>query len=285
MSDEPRHEEDYEPRQVAAAKRVIVDVMQVLASYEDCLVLVGGWVPDLVIGESDEAHVGSIDVDLALDATKLNQGRYAEMLKLLLGTGRYRHGELNFQFITQVDLGDGEPAVQVELDFLAPKDVKTGKNKPKLIKNFRVLKADGCAAAFHSPLTMKLSGQMAGGAKNTVSLRVASVPDFLVMKSIALANREKPKDAYDICYCLDHYQGGIRGLARAWRAQMLDGSDVAKSVEILKEKFQGVDFYGPMMVVEFHNDTDDSVREEQARRAFELVQQFLFEIEQSKNDE
>ena len=285
MSDEPRHEEDYEPRQVAAAKRVIVDVMQVLASYEDCLVLVGGWVPDLVIGESDEAHVGSIDVDLALDATKLNQGRYAEMLKLLLGTGRYRQGELDFQFITQVDLGDGEPAVQVELDFLAPKDVKTGKNKPKLIKNFRVLKADGCAAAFHSPLTMKLSGQMAGGAKNTVSLRVASVPDFLVMKSIALANREKPKDAYDICYCLDHYQGGIRGLARSWRAQMLDGSDVAKSVEILKEKFQGVDFYGPMMVVEFHNDTDDSVREEQARRAFELVQQFVFEIEQSKNDE
>ncbi len=285
MSDEPRHEEDYEPRQVAAAKRVIVDVMQVLASYEDCLVLVGGWVPDLVIGETDEAHVGSIDVDLALDATKLNQGRYAEMLKLLLGTGRYRQGELDFQFITQVDLGDGEPAVQVELDFLAPKDVKTGKNKPKLIKNFRVLKADGCAAAFHSPLTMKLSGQMAGGAKNTVSLRVASVPDFLVMKSIALANREKPKDAYDICYCLDHYQGGIRGLARSWRAQMLDGSDVAKSVEILKEKFQGVDFYGPMMVVEFHNDTDDSVREEQARRAFELVQQFVFEIEQSKNDE
>jgi hypothetical protein len=56
MSEEPRHEEDYEPRQVAAAKRVLVDVMQVLASFEDCLVLVGGWVPDLAIGETDEAQ-------------------------------------------------------------------------------------------------------------------------------------------------------------------------------------------------------------------------------------
>lgn len=275
MSDEPRHEDDYEPRQVAAAKRVIVDVMQVLASYEDCLVLVGGWVPDLVIGETDEAHVGSIDVDLALDAAKLNQGRYAEMLKLLLGTGRYRQGELDFQFVTEVDLGDGAPPVRVELDFLAPKAVKTGKNKPKRIEDFRVLKADGCGAAFHSPLTLKLSGQMIGGAKNTVSLRVASVPDFLVMKAIALAKRDKPKDAYDICYCLDHYQGGIAELAKAWIPQMQEGSDVAKAFSNLGEKFEAVDSYGPMQVVEFHNDPDPSSRDAQARRAFELVQKFI----------
>lgn len=275
MSDGPRHEDDYEPRQVAAAKRVIVDVMQVLASYEDCLVLVGGWVPDLVIGDADEAHVGSIDVDLALDATKLNQGRYAEMLKLLLGTDRYRQGTQDFQFVTDVDLGDREPPVRVELDFLAPKDVKTGKNKPKLIKGFRVLKADGCGAAFHSPLTMKLSGQMIGGARNTVSLRVASVPDFLVMKAIALAKRDKPKDAYDICYCLDHYQGGIAELAKAWVSQMQESSDVAKAFAILREKFEAVDSYGPMQVVEFHNDQDQPSRDEQSRRALELVQKFI----------
>lgn len=275
MSDGPRHENDYEPRQVAAAKRVIVDVMQVLASYEDCLVLVGGWVPDLVIGDTDEAHVGSIDVDLALDATKLNQGRYAEMLKLLLGTDRYRQGAQDFQFVTDVDLGDREPPLRVELDFLAPKDVKTGKNKPKLIKGFRVLKADGCGAAFHSPLTMKLSGQMIGGARNTVSLRVASVPDFLVMKAIALAKRDKPKDAYDICYCLDHYQGGIAELAKAWVSQMQESSDVAKAFAILREKFEAVDSYGPMQVVEFHNDQDQPSRDEQARRALELVQKFI----------
>lgn len=285
MSNEPRHEDDYEPRQVAAAKRVIVDVMQVLASYADCLVLVGGWVPDLVIGVTDEAHVGSIDVDLALDAAKLNQGRYAEMLKLLLGTGRYRQGEQDFQFVTEVDLGDGEPPVLVELDFLAPKDVKTVKNKPKLIKDFRVLKADGCGAAFHSPLTLKLSGQMIGGAKNTVSLRVASVPDFLVMKAIALAKRDKPKDAYDICYCLDHYQGGITELAKAWVSRMQESCDVAQAFSFLSEKFITVDSYGPMQVVEFHNDLDQSSREEQARRAFELVQKFISLIVEEQANE
>ena len=278
MSNEPRHEEDYEPRQVAAAKRVIVDVMQVLASFQDCLVLVGGWVPDLLIGDSDEPHVGSIDVDLALDAGKLNEGRYAEMLKLLLNTKRYRQGEKDFQFLTEVDLKDGEKPVIVEVEFLAPKEVKTEKNKPKLLEGFRVLKADGCAAAFHSPLSRKLKGEMVNGAVNTVFLQVASVPDFLIMKAFALNGRDKPKDAYDICYCLDHYAGGITELAEAWCIQG-DDLGVSKAIGFLSEKFESVNSYGPMQVVEFHNDHDHDIREQQARRAYELVRQFLAEVE------
>lgn len=279
MSDEPRHEKDYEPRQVAAAKRVIVDVMQVLASFRDCLVLVGGWVPDLVIDDAADPHVGSIDVDLALDAAKLNDGRYAEMLKLLLGTKRYQQGDKEFQFVTEVDLEDEEEPVVVEIEFLAPSEVKTRKNNPKLLEGFRVLKADGCAAAFHSPLSYKLKGKMLSGAVNTVSLQVASVPDFLVMKSFALNGRDKPKDAYDICYCLDHYAGGIPGLAKVWR-QRRQEPDVSQAIEYLREKFETVASYGPMQVVEFHNETDPETRQEQARRAYELVREFLAKVEE-----
>jgi hypothetical protein len=49
-------------------------------------------------------------------------------------------------------------------------------------------------------------------------------------------------------------------------------------VEILKEKFDSVNSFGPMQVVEFHNDTDPSTRDEQARRSFELVQHFLSKL-------
>lgn len=63
MNDEPRRYAEYESRQVEAARRVLVDVGQVLASFRDCLVVVGGWVPDLLISEAEEAHVGSIDVE------------------------------------------------------------------------------------------------------------------------------------------------------------------------------------------------------------------------------
>jgi hypothetical protein len=76
----------------------------VLAQFADCMVVVGGWIPDLLLPDADEPHVGSIDVDLALDARKLREGRYAELLKLLLTTGRYKPGVKDFQLVVDVDL-------------------------------------------------------------------------------------------------------------------------------------------------------------------------------------
>lgn len=71
MSPEPRFEADYSDRQVAAARRVLIDLGQVLASFHDAIVVVGGWVPDLLLPASAHLHIGSIDVDLALNARLL----------------------------------------------------------------------------------------------------------------------------------------------------------------------------------------------------------------------
>ena len=100
MNADPRREADYADRQVRAAHRVLVDVGQVLASFHDSIVVVGGWVPDLLLPCEEPKHIGSIDVDIALDAEKLNDGRYAELLKLLFVTGRYKKGEKTFQLVT-----------------------------------------------------------------------------------------------------------------------------------------------------------------------------------------
>jgi hypothetical protein len=253
----------------------LIDVGQVLAAFQDCLVVVGGWVPDLLLPDvSADAHVGSIDVDFVLDVRRLGGGRYAELLGLLLATRRYRQGPKAFQLITDVDLGDGERSVEVEVEFLAPKDVELKKSKPKLLEGFRVLQADGCAAAFRSPEQIELTGKMVRGAKNTVRLRVASLPDFLVMKAHALGGRDKPKDAYDICYCLEHFPGGPDGLARTWSARRAE-NDVRRAIEILREKFSGPEAFGPMQIVEFLALDDRELEAIQALRAYELVQRFL----------
>ncbi len=274
MNPEPRHREEYSQRQVEAAHRVLIDVGQVLASFEDCMVVIGGWVPDLLLTDADESHIGSIDVDLALDATKLNDGRYAELLQLLLNTQRYRRGAKDFQLIVTVDLDDGDIPVEVELEFLAPREVKLKKRKPKLIEGFRVLRADGCAAAFNAPQQIELSGKMVKGPINTVRLRVASVADFLVMKAHALSGRDKPKDSYDLCYCLDHFPKGIGHLAQVWKARIAD-SDVTRAITILREKFSSVDAFGPQQFAEFHEAQNDDTRDMLARRSYELVAQFL----------
>ena len=274
MNREPRTQSEYGARQTEAAHRVLIDVGQILAAFRDCLVLIGGWVPDLLLPEAEEPHVGSIDVDLALDAEKLQEGRYAELLALLLNSGRYRHGEKPFQLLTDVDLSDGGPPVQVQVEFLAPHEVKLKKNRPKLLKGFRVLQADACGTAFRAPVEIEIEGHTLRGAKNRVRFRVPSPVDFLVMKAHALGGRDKPKDAYDLCYYLDHHRGGLEDLAARLR-ELTAEKDVRRAIEILREKFASPEDFGPMQVVEFFGSPGPDTRAMEARRAFELVQRLL----------
>lgn len=274
MTTEPRGESDYSQRQTEAAYRVLIDVGQVLASFADRLVVVGGWTPDLLLTDAEPKHVGSMDVDIALDAEKLNDGSYADLIQLLLDTNRYRRGEKDFQFVVDVDLGDGETPVQVEVEFLAPKEVKLKKHNPKLLTDFRVLQVESASEAFREPVDLKLTGKSVRGAENSVTLRVASLADFLVMKAHAIGGRDKPKDTYDLCYCLEHFPDGIETLAARWR-QRAGESNVAKAVAILREKFASVGAFGPQQLVEFHDDADRDEQAIHARRAFELVQKLL----------
>lgn len=270
MNPEPRHEGDYSDRQVAAARRVLVDVGQVLASFRDAIVIVGGWVPDLLFPGAEPEHVGSIDVDLALDAIRLTDGRYAELLKLLLDTGRYEQGNKDFQLATVVDLGDGEAPVRVEVELLASSDVKLKSNHPKLVEGFRALRFPACAAAFGHPESIELEGRMISGAMNAVHVRVASLPDFIIMKVHALAGRDKPKDVYDLCYCLDQHAEAIEVVVGNWRPRRGDPL-VVEAIDILREKFQTVDDYGPRQLAIFHDSTDEDESAMYARRAFELT--------------
>ena len=274
MNPEPRHEADYSDRQVEAARRVLVDVGQVLASFHDAIVVVGGWVPDLLFPGAEPKRIGSIDVDLALDAAKLADGRYAELLKLLLDTHRYRPGDKIFQSVSDVPLDDGEPPVRVEVEFLAPSDVKLQKNHPKRVEDFRVLQFPACAAAFQAPIDTEIVGRMISGAMNRVHVQVAALSDLLIMKAHAIGGRDKPKDVYDLCYCLDEYPGGIAALSEDWRSRrgnaLVDGA-----VQILHDKFQAVDDYGPRQLSVFHDSPDPEESAMHARRAYELVQKLL----------
>jgi hypothetical protein len=246
----------------------------VLASFVDCLVIVGGWVPDLLLPDETDPHVGSIDVDLALDAAKLNDGRYAELIKLLLDTKRYRPGEKDFQLVADVDLKDDLQSVRVQVEFLAPKNVRLKNQKAKRPASFRVLQVEACSEAFHNPVAVDIFGQGIRGARNKVRMRVASLADFLVMKAHAIGGRDKPKDTYDLCYCLERIPGGMDELAKDW-VKRANGKNIVKAVEILREKFGSVDAFGPQQLVEFHSARDPETQAMHARRAYELVRKLL----------
>src|SRR5260370_29171734 len=79
---------DYSADQVAAARSVLLELVHLLGEYRDDIVVVGGWVPQLILPQCTTLHVGSIDVDLALNLLHLTGAGFSR-LQALLSRHRY----------------------------------------------------------------------------------------------------------------------------------------------------------------------------------------------------
>jgi len=93
---------DYTADAVEAARSVLVELVHLLGEYRDDIVLIGGWIPEILLSREDRAHVGSMDVDLALDHRHLEEEGYRNIRELLLNRG-YREGKQPFIFFRDVD--------------------------------------------------------------------------------------------------------------------------------------------------------------------------------------
>src|SRR5208337_4978708 len=89
--------------------------------------------------------VGTLDIDIALDAAALrDDDEYKTLIESLIGSGYEQRVELKkFQLVRQIDPKDGGATIDVIIDFLMPREVTLKKNKPVLIDNFAVQRADG----------------------------------------------------------------------------------------------------------------------------------------------
>ena len=188
---EPRSANDYDDRTTAAVKSVLVEIGQILGSFEGKFAVIGGAVPWLLLSEAEMPHVGTADVDLALHAEALGDGEYARLVELLRSQG-YRQGPdlRRFQLARTVKARDGGPPIDVVVDFLMPRDAVIAKNNPPLVSNFAVQRADGAELALNFYQMVAIDGGMPDGGRNLVSIAVASIPALLAMKGYAIAKRE-----------------------------------------------------------------------------------------------
>ncbi len=58
---------DYTSDGIQAARSVMLELHRMLGVYADHIVVVGGWVPELIVPQETEAHVGSMDVNQAIN--------------------------------------------------------------------------------------------------------------------------------------------------------------------------------------------------------------------------
>jgi hypothetical protein len=268
---------DYSEIAVKAAKSVMIEIMHTLGDFKEHIVLVGGWVPELIIEDKSKPHVGSFDIDLALDHNAFSDDSYETVRRLLEERGYYQKGNSPiYTFYRDVKIEGKEITIQVDL--LAGEYAGTSdRHRHQPVQDIKARKARGCDLVFDKSVRVKIEGNLPEGGKDEVEIKVASILPFLVMKAMALDNRIKEKDAYDIHYCIEQYPGGSESIV----SEILpykENSIVCEALEKIKKHFYTVDHIGPVSVVNFNEIFDPEEREIEQRKVFELVNDFLAKL-------
>ena len=267
---------DYNAQAVIAARSVLLEVSHILGEYKNGIVIVGGWVPELLFSNASERHVGSLDVDLALDQKTLQEVGYRSIMSLLLARG-YQQGNQPFIFYRTVKIDDQE--FQVEVDFLTSEYGGTSKkHRTQVIQDMHPRKTRGCDLAFEMPVEITLNGTLPEGGLDHTPVRVVSIVPFIMMKAFALVDRLKEKDAYDIYYCLKYYPPGLDHLIEEFRP-LIKNRMVTEGLSILAEKFASPLHVGPEYVADFEEISDLEDRAALQRDAYERMSYLLKGLE------
>jgi len=265
---------DYTAEAVEAAKSVLIELTHLLGEYRDSIVLIGGWVPELLIPQEPRPHVGSIDIDLALNHVKIPEEGYRLIEELLTSRGYYQEPDKQpFIFFRDVPLGDS--VIKVQVDLLSGEYEGTGKaHRTQAVQGMKARKARGCDLAFEMVREIIVEGEIPGGGVDRVTVRIASIVPFLVMKGMALDDRLKEKDAWDIYYCLLAYPGGIDVLVEEFRPHLSHGL-VREGLGKIATHFSSLKSIGPKFVADFEGAGDPEERQRIIRDAFERTNAFL----------
>ena len=264
---------DYSKKEVDACLSVLVELMTILGEFRDNIVLVGGWIPYFLMENNRHEHVGSLDIDIALDFQKISGDTYKTILQILKRKG-YEEGRQPFIFYRTIPTENGGNII-VEVDLLTGEYGGTGKShRTQSIQDIRARKARGCDLVFKQNCLLKISANMPDGALNEVTVKIATVIPFLAMKGMCIWDRYKEKDAYDIYFTILHYPGGINELAKIFQS-FKTNKLVREGLAKIKAKFKDIDAPGPVWLINFEDIDDEEEKERVKRDAYERVNAFL----------
>lgn len=259
----------------------LLELMTALGSYRKGLVLVGGWVPYLLLREYQNKtvnfqHVGSVDIDIAVNPEIVDEKKYATMLELLQKRGYRTKEGTTFSFVKTVITNKGEE--QIQIDFLGPEygGTKKGHRHQVVQDNFLLRKAHGADIVFDHALNLTLEGRLPSGGEGKTTIKVADVVGSLTMKGIVMGSRYKEKDAYDITSLILYYKNGPLSVADEIRPVIEHGL-VKEALNAIRDRFRSQEAEGPTWFADFQEAIGD-VREQLKTQAYLQVQRFLLAL-------
>jgi hypothetical protein len=283
----PRTAEDYPEGIVTLSKSAMLELWRSLHRYNNGMTLIGGWVPYFLLekfgGNSYEHdHVGSIDIDIALNEKIISEEEYTNIEQLVKNLG-YRHkidthnNPVPFVFLKDFQTLNG--TITLEVDFVGSYYGNKG-HRHQRISGLLARKCRGVDIVYDNYMEETINGQFPNGGTTTETIRIANLVASLTMKGIVLGERYKEKDAYDIYYLVTYFKKGPVDVAKEMNAYQSNDL-INEALATIKKDFESRDASGPAWVASFLNKEEDD-RERRITDVFMNVNEFLKNLKKKK---
>jgi len=275
------HHTDYDDETTARCERVLVTLLGDLGPWRERIYLAGGLAPRYLVGQLPEgarAHVGTTDVDLIIGLALGDETPETyRTLQNNLEKAHFEQKEPSFRWARDVD------GVSVLVEFLCETDeVEPGRIfRPKgefTGSGLGAFNVRGAHLVRDDFIERDIEGErLDGGGQSPVTVRVANVLPYTVLKIFAFQDRHENKDAYDLVFTLLNHEGGPRAAGRAAAASSVaQHPQVDEALMLLEERFRDADQDGPSAYASFLAAPDDDAGKARLRQeAVATVREFL----------
>jgi predicted nucleotidyltransferase len=274
-----RHHSDYDEVTTARCERALVTLLGDIGPWGARVYLAGGLAPRYIVGSLTEGarpHVGTTDVDLVIGLAVGDESPEAyRTLENNLKKGGFT-AETSFRWKKSVE------GVTVTVEFLCETDqVEPGKiYKPKgegTGSGLAAFNVRGAQLVTRDYLEREIEAdRLDDGGRSRVTVRVANILSYTVLKILAFQDRHENKDSYDLVYCLLNFGEGPDDAGRAAvQSEIRQDSQVEDALRLLAERFQTVDHDGPRAYAAFLSEGDAEAEARLRQEAVAVVREFL----------
>ncbi len=274
------HYTDYTYEATLRCERALLTMIGDIGPWSRRVVLIGGLAPRYIVGSlplEASPHAGTADVDIVLELAVGDSAETYETLQSNLKKSGFIPDEPSYRWARAV------AGTSVHVEFICETDqVAAGRiYRPKqgAGSRFGAFNVIGAGLPARDFIEVSIEGErLDDGGLSTVTVQVAGVLSYIVLKTLAFQDRHDNKDAYDLVYTLANYpNGGPRAAGRAAAASAVRGEPrVFEALEILEQRFASTDLDGPSAYANFLAEPYDAERKARLRNtAVEAVDQFL----------
>ncbi len=278
MTEKPSFALDYKIENVELMRQTCLYVATRLGDLLDDLVVVGGLAPSLLIPDEslpadEDAHIGTMDLDLGLSLALLDKKRYEDLTFRLhradFKPDENEAGNPTFQRWKITPAAD----VKITVDFLIPPSFEKDKggNLRHIENDFAAVIAPGLHLAFKDRQKVTLKGHTLLGEEANRDIWVCGPGAFVALKALAFDQRGENKDAYDLYFVIRNYGNGVDDVCKKL-FPLLKEPETQKALEILKRDFSEPNDVGPSRIARFlYAGPDDEIQADAVGYVTELL--------------